>query len=153
MKQNRKNRVGLTVLDLTLAVLIVAAVLSTVFYGQIHSFLKEEEMVTVTYTFLVENVTDAAVNLPSKGEILYDRETQLPLGTLTELSETRYTYANEADELTVSTLTCKAEAEAVNDNGTLYVSGLKIKKGESFTVTTATASFKMIIITADAVDE
>lgn len=153
MKREKKSRVGLTVLDLTLAVLIVAAVLSTAFYDQIHSFLKEEEMVQVNYTFLVENVTDAAVNLPSKGETLYEQESQSPLGTLTDLKETRYTYAGEGEELTMSTLTCKAQAEALSDGGALYVSGVKIKKGESLTVTTATASFKMIIIAVETVEE
>ena len=155
MKQMKKSRIGLTVLDLILVVLIAAAVLSTVFYDQIRSFLKEEEIVKVTYTFLVENVTDSAVNLPSKGETLYEKDTQSPLGVLTELSETQRTYDNDAGESTVvlSTLTCKAQAEAIRENGSLYVSGLKVKKGVSYTLTTETASFKMIIIAVDTVDE
>ncbi|MBP5289256.1 MAG: DUF4330 family protein [Clostridia bacterium] len=155
MKHIKKNRIGMTLLDLILVVLVAAAVLSTVFYDQIRSFLKEEEIARISYTFLVENVTDSAVNLPSKGEVLYEKETQSPLGTLTDLSETQRTYDNDAGESTVvlSTLTCKAQAEAIRENGALYVSGLKVKKGVSYTLTTDTASFKMIIIAVETVDE
>lgn len=154
MKRMKKSRIGMTLLDLILVVLIAAAVLSTVFNDQIRTFLKEEEMEKISYTFLVENVSDVAVNLPSKGETLYEKDSQTPLGVLTDLSETQRTYDNDAGESTVlSTLTCKAQAEALRENGTLYVSGLKVKKGVSYTLTTDTASFKMIIIAVETVEE
>ena len=153
MKREKTRHFGLTILDLVLTALLAAAVLATVFHDQIHSFLQEEDLVRVEYTFVVENVTAFSVNQPSRGETLYELESQSPLGELTGISETSHTYANEDDVLTVSTLTCRASAEALNENGVLTVSGFKIKPGVTYTVTTASASFKMTIITVKTVDE
>ena len=152
MKREKRERAGLTILDVILAVLILAAVLSTVFYDQIHSFLREENAVRVEYTFLVENVTAAAVNLPKEGEELIEIGSQSSLGRLTNLTQSSHTYGNGDDELTVSTLTCKAAADAVEENGMILVSGLKIKPGVTYTAVTASASFKMTIITVKTVD-
>ena len=153
MKRKRKGDFALTVLDLVLTVLVAAAVLSTVFYDQIHAFLQEEDNLTLEYTFVVQNVTEASVNLPAEGEELYELESQVFLGLLVDLQETQHSYQNEDDELVVSTLTCKAAAEGVMKEDGVTVSGLKIKPGMEYTVKTASASFKMTIITVKTVED
>ena len=150
MKRTRKSRAGLTVLDLLLAVLIIAAVLSTVFDVQIRSFLKEEKNVQITYVFQVKNASESTLSYPGVDEKLVEMDSGAVLGTLTSIWENQSDSAG-ADQS--KTLTCKATTDAVNDGGTYLVSGLKIKSGESYKVDTDTASFVMTIVKVEETTE
>ena len=157
MKRNKKNGFGMTVLDLILAVLVVAALLSTVFYGQIRSFLQEEKTLKLSYTFRIERVTDAVVNLPVEGDLLYEQSTGELIGTLTEFVQDEvYTFEkpDSGEELQVTFYTFRAQTDAVAENGTPFVSGLSIKEGKEYLVTTSgNASFKMIITAWETAEE
>ena len=153
----KKNSIiGFSVLDLFLVLLAAVCILSFVFRDQIRGFLGGEEGVRIEYTFLIQNVSEKARNLPKAGEELFCVKDQASLGVLTKMSEAEKEYHGSEDEedvIFVKTLTCSAEATArLSERG--YVLGSSvIKPGAEITVETEEASFTMVITMVQSVEE
>ncbi|MBR2616126.1 MAG: DUF4330 family protein [Clostridia bacterium] len=144
----RKSRIGFSVLDLVLVVLVAACILSTVFQDQIRGFLGTDSGENVEVTFLVEKVTEEARNHPEAGETVLLGENGAPLGTIRSVSEMKSVYAsilNSEDEMEVLTLTCKMEAKATETELGYEIAGVTVKPGATFAVQTPSASFVMLV--------
>ena len=117
-KKRTPRHFGLTVVDLVLLILVLAAIGSTVFDRQIRSFLGEEQEITVEYTFVVQNVTAFSVNRPTAGEEVFELDSGLPLGKVDSVEEKSSIYTNGVEEVEIATLTCRATAPALlGENG------------------------------------
>jgi hypothetical protein len=146
-----KRRIGFSVVDIVLVVLIAACILTAVFQNQIRTFFQQEGAVTVELTFLVENVTEKANNYPQAGEKLYLSDSKVLFGELVSVSEqnkTVYQSTENAEEsIEVLTLRCKMTAKATVSESGYVVEGVSLKQGAAFSVETKSASFVMVVIT------
>lgn len=144
----KKKKIGFSVLDVALLVLVAVCVLSTVFQKQIHRFLGQEEKESVEVTFLVENVTEAARNHPRSGEVVSLAENFAELGTLTSVTENKSVYeslSEPGETIEVMTLTCKLSALTVETENGYRFEDVYLKPGAQLSVQTPTASFVMIV--------
>ncbi len=151
----RKKKIGFSVLDMVLLVLVAVCILSTVFHDQIRVFLGAGEEETVEITFLVENVTKEARNHPVSGEEIVLADTKIPLGILVSVSETKGVYASVSDPdntIEVMTLTCKLQASASSEENGYRVAGTSIKPGVTLSVETPSASFVMVVTMVKPMD-
>lgn len=147
-KRNKRIKWGFSVVDMILLVLCAALVVSVLFREQIRSFLSAEEKIQIEYTFLVENVSEAAENDPKKGEELFLSEKQISLGKIVNITETEKEYQSVSDpeeKTSVLTYTCSAGVLAQKGERGYEVQGVFIKPGAQFTVETETASFSMVV--------
>lgn len=152
----KKRKIGFSVIDLVLLILAVACVVSAVFQDQLRSFLGEEEKVEVEYTFLIENVTEAAKNHPVAGEEVTLAEEKLPFGRIRSVTENRSVYQsldNEDDKVEILTLTCKAAVQATQTEAGYFISSTALKPGAQISVETESASFVMIVTMVKPVEE
>ena len=151
-----KKKIGFSVLDIVLMVLVAACVLSTVFQEQIRTFLGERVEVSAEVTFLVEHVTDGARNHPVSGEEVFLAENGISLGKLVSVSENKSVYESLSDmeeTIEVSTLTCKMLSVATEEENGYHVSGTVVKPGTELSVETESASFVMIVTMVKSAEE
>ena len=148
---NKKIKLGFSVLDVFLIVLAAVCVLSFVFRDQIRGFLSGEEGVEVEYTFLVQNASQEARNIPEVGEEMYLSRGHASLGTLTQVAVSEKEYHGSCDEedediIKIKTLTCKATAKAKLADRGYVVGNTVIKQGAELKVETENASFTLIVM-------
>lgn len=152
----KKRKIGFSVVDLILLILAVSCVLSVVFQDQLRSFFGEEEKVELEYTFLIENVTEAARNHPVAGEEVILADQKMPFGSVTSVTENRSVYQsldNEDDKVEILTLTCKAKVQATKTDAGYFVSSTAVKPGAQISVETESASFVMIVTMVKPVEK
>jgi len=145
---NRKRKIGFSIVDLILILLIGACVLTSVFGDQIRRFLGRETGTVVEYTFLIENVTEEAMNHPETGEMLVIPSTGKSLGVLLSVEEKKSIFQNVEnadDQVEILTLTCKASVHAEETEAGYRVGEALIKPGATFSLETPTSSFAMVI--------
>ena len=141
-------RIGFSVLDALLLILCVMCVISAVFQYQIHALLSEEPDRAIEYTFIIENVTDTARNRPQTGEELTCADNFAVLGTLQAIEEKQSEFvsrSNPDDAVEITTLTCRAAADAAETDAGWRVSGIYLRPGTRLFVTTPSASFEMTV--------
>lgn len=144
----RKKKIGFSVLDVVLLVLVAVCILSSVFHEQIRLFLGAGETEEVEITFLVEKVTAEARNHPVSGEEIVLADTKLSLGTLVSVLENKSVYESASDPedtIEVLTLTCKLKAKAKETESGYQVANTNIKPGVTLSVETPSASFVMVV--------
>ena len=145
-----KRRIGFSVVDIALLVLIAACILTAVFQNQIRNFFQQEGAVTVKLTFLIENVTEKANNYPTAGEKLYLSESKVFFGELVSVSEQNKTVyqstENPEESIEVLTLRCEMTTRANPGENGYTAAGVTLKQGASFSVETESASFVMVVI-------
>lgn len=154
--KTKKSKIGFSVIDLVLLTLAVSCVLSVVFQDQLRSFLGEEEKTEVEYTFLIENVTDAARNHPVAGEEVILADEKISFGAIHSVSENLSVYQsldNEDDKVEILTLTCKARVQATKKENGYYVSSTAVKPGAEISVETKSSSFVMIVTMVKPIEE
>ena len=152
---NRKKKIGFSVVDLILILLIAACVLTSVFGEQIRRFLGRETGTVVEYTFLIENVTEEAMNHPETGEMLVIASSGKSLGVLLSVEEKKSTFQNVEnadDQVEILTLTCKASVHAEETEQGYRAGDVLIKPGATFSLETPTSSFAMVITMVKAVE-
>ena len=146
--EKKRNLFGFSVLDALLLILIAVCILSAVFQNQIRAFFSEEPVQTIEYTFVIENVTEKSRNRPQIGEELTDADNFSTLGVLQSAEEKDSVFVSESnpdDTVVITTLTCRAVAEAVETDAGWRVSGTFLRPGTSLVVTTPSASFEMTV--------
>ncbi len=149
MKQNEKQSIfGFSVLDVILFVLIAVSILSYAFREPIRDFLSGEQGVEIEYTFLIENASPEAKNMPLRSEVLTLSEDGSELGVLVQVAQTEKIYADREDpedQIRIKTLTCKARATAKETERGYLLGGRSIKPGAEFSIVTDSASFTMVV--------
>lgn len=139
-----KKRIGFSVMDLILVVLLLAGILTGLFSDRIRRFLGREEVPEIEYTFLVENVTETARNHPLSGEEIFLSQNGKSIGTIVQVEEKKNLYesvVNPESQLEILTLTCKATTQAVREEVGYRVGEILIKPGSQLPVYTESASF------------
>jgi len=151
----RKKRIGFSVLDMVLILLVLACILSSVFQDQIRSFLGEEIGPRVEYTFLIQNVTKEAKNHPLIGEEILLSDSGESIGTLLSVESKKNVFQsqdNPDDQVEILTLTCKASAVVEERENGYEIGGILIKPGAELSVETLSASFVMVITMVKTVE-
>ena len=148
---NKKLKIGFSVLDVFLIVLAAVCALSFVFRDQVRGFLSGEEGVEIEYTFLVQNASEQARNIPAVGDQMYLSEDMSALGVLTQVAVSEKEYHGSCDEededtIMIKTLTCKASSKAKLGERGYVVGNTVIKQGAELKVETENASFTMIVM-------
>ncbi len=151
----KKRKIGFSVLDMVLLVLVAMCILSSVFQEQIRSFLGNHKEEMAEITFLVENVTTTAKNHPLAGEEVVLADTHTTIGTLSSVTENKSIYENVSnpdDTLEILTLTCKVTCEVEKTESGYQLDGISIKPGATLSVETPTATFVMLITMVKTVE-
>lgn len=152
----RKSKIGFSVLDVFLILLVAVCILSFVFRDQIRGFLSGEEGVKIEYTFLIQNVDEKSRNYPKVGEELFHSEDLAAMGILRQASEAEKEYQDASDPehgVKIKTLTCRAEATAKLTERGYVVGNAVIKPGSELAVETETAGFTIIVTMVKSVEE
>lgn len=147
-RSDKKSRIGFSVLDMILLVLLAVSILSTAFQEQIRTFLSGEEGVEIEYTFLIENASEDAKNVPREGETLILSEDGTELGQIVQITESHTTYFGQddpEDQIRIKTLTCKARVVVKEGQRGFLLEGRSMKPGAQFSVTTESAGFTMVV--------
>jgi len=152
----RDSKVGFSVLDIFLFLLVAICILSFVFRDQIRGFLSGDEGVKIEYTFLIQEASEKSRNIPEVGEEIIDSADGSSLGILTGVSEAEKEYRGseeEGDTIRVKTLTCRAEATARQSQRGYLLGNTVVKPGAEVEVETERASFTMIVVMVKNAEE
>lgn len=153
MKKKRSNRIGFSIADFILIALLVSCALSFLFRTPIRDFLGEDKKVNIEYTFVIENVTDAAKNRPALNEQMTEAESRKTIGEIFEIREQSVVYTNESEgEIEIFTLTCRAKAKALETGAGFGIDTVSLKPGAEITVQTDSARFRMTIISTKLIE-
>lgn len=154
--KEKQSIFGFSVLDVILFVLIAVGILSYAFREPIRDFLDGDPGVSIEYTFLIENASPEAKNIPRRSEVLTLSESGEELGVLVQVAQTEKIYADREDpedQIRIKTLTCKARATAKETERGFLVEGKSIKPGAKFDLVTDSASFTMVVTMVKNISE
>lgn len=153
MKKKKANAVGFSIADFILIALLVSCALAFLFRTPIRDFLGEDKKVNIEYTFVIENVTEAAKNRPALNEQMTDAASLKTIGEIFEIREQSVVYSNESEgKIEVFTLTCRAKARATETNAGFGIDMVSLKPGSEITVQTDSARFRMTIISTKLIE-